>query len=115
MKKKHKFIITLNAPVTLGFVFLCFVLDKNPKLRVILIKPLLCSGVMGAAAYGIYRLSTMLLSGGGRMHMLVCMGAAILAAVVLYLILTIVTRMITKEDMRLIPGGEKISRLLHLR
>lgn len=25
MKKKHKFIITLNAPVTLGFVFICFV------------------------------------------------------------------------------------------
>ena len=49
------------------------------------------------------------------MHMLLCMGVSILAAVVVYLILTIVTRMITKEDMRLVPGGEKLSRLLRLR
>ena len=99
----------------MNFVFLCFVLDKNPKLRVILTKPLLCSAIMGALAYGLYRLTTVLLPGGGRMHMLLCMGVSILAAVVVYLVLTIITRMITREDMRLVPGGEKLSRLLRLR
>ena len=40
---------------------------------------------------------------------------AILAAVAVYLILAVLMRMITRDDMRLIPGGEKIAKLLHMR
>ena len=99
----------------MNFVFMCFVLDKNPKLRVILTKPLLCSAVMGASAWALYALSTRYLRGGGRGHMLVCMGISILCAAVIYLVLTIALRMVTREDLRLIPGGEKLARLLHIR
>ena len=47
--------------------------------------------------------------------MLVCMGISILCAAVIYLVLTIALRMVTREDLRLIPGGEKLARLLHIR
>ena len=30
-------------------------------------------------------------------------------------VLTVVLRMITREDMALIPGGDKLARLLHMR
>lgn len=99
----------------MNFVFLCYVLDKNPKLRVILTKPLLCSLGMGGCAFGIYRLGLRFLPGGGRMHLLLAMGVAIVAAVCIYLALTVVLRMVTREDMRLVPGGERIARLLKMR
>ena len=47
--------------------------------------------------------------------MLLCMGVAIAAAVVVYLVFAIAMKMITKEDMHLIPGGEKIAKILHMR
>ena len=100
----------------MNFVFMCFVLDKNPKLRNILIKPFLCSAVMGGCAWGLYGLCDRFLRfGGPRIHMLLCLGIAIAAAVIVYLIFAIAMRMITKEDMRLIPGGEKIAKVLHMR
>ena len=40
--------------------------------------------------------------------------AAILVAVVIYGVLVIVLRAITKEDLALMPKGEKIARILHL-
>ena len=43
------------------------------------------------------------------------MGVAIAAAVVVYLVFAIAMKMITKEDMHLIPGGEKIAKILHMR
>ena len=109
-------LVSYVVMAVMNFVFMCYVLDKNPKLRHILIKPFLCSAVMGGCAWGLYGLCDRFLRfGSARFHMLLCMGIAILAAVAVYLVLAIVTRMITREDMRLIPGGEKIARILHMR
>ena len=49
------------------------------------------------------------------MKMLLCLGTAVLAAVAVYLIAVIQTRTITNADMKLIPGGERIGRLLHMK
>ena len=109
-------LVSYVVMAVMNFVFMCYVLDKNPKLRNILIKPFLCSAVMGACAWGLYGLSDRFLRfGGARLHMLLCMGIAILAAVAVYQILAVLMRMITRDDMRLIPGGEKIAKLLHMR
>ncbi len=99
----------------LNFVFMCFVLDKNPKLRTILVRPLLCSAVMGGCAWGVYGLVERFLPGAGRVRMMINMFIAIGAAVLVYLVLVILMRMITREDMRLIPGGEKLAKLLHMK
>ena len=47
--------------------------------------------------------------------MLLSMGGAIVLAVLVYLVLTVTWRMITREDMALIPGGDKIARILRMR
>ena len=41
--------------------------------------------------------------------------AAIGVAVVVYLVLVIALRAITRDDMRLIPKGEKLARILHIK
>ena len=79
----------------------------------ILVLPLVCSVTMGACAWGVYGIGERFFH--GRFGVLLSMGIAILAAVVVYLILTVLLRMITKEDMRLIPGGDKIAKLLHMK
>lgn len=108
-------LVSYVVMAVMNFVFMCFVLDKNPKLSVILLKPALCSAIMGACAWGSFGLLDRFVHvGGGRVHMLFCMFIAILLAVVVYLVLVIGMKMITREDMRLIPGGEKIARVLHI-
>ena len=48
-------------------------------------------------------------------YMAVCMGAAIVVAVVIYAVLIIFTGALTKEDVMLLPKGEKIAKLLRLK
>ena len=50
-----------------------------------------------------------------RVPMLLAMGAAIACAVVIYVVMAVVTRAVTAEDMKLMPKGEKLAALLHLR
>ena len=106
-------LVSYVVMAVMNFVIMCFVLDKNPKLRNILVLPLVCSVTMGACAWGVYGIGERFFH--GRFGVLLSMGIAILAAVVVYLILTVLLRMITKEDMRLIPGGDKIAKLLHMK
>jgi len=98
----------------MNFIFMCRVLDKNPRLGVIAGGPLVCSAAMSAAAFGVYKLLGLVLP-AGRMFMLLSMAAAILAAVAVYLLMVIKTRAITAEDMRLIPKGEKLAAILHIK
>ena len=42
------------------------------------------------------------------------MAVSILAAVIVYIFAAIVTRSVTKEDLDMIPGGEKIAIFLHM-
>ena len=54
------------------------------------------------------------LSGGFLMSALATMGA-IGVAVIIYLVLVIALRIITREDLKMIPKGEKLANLLHIR
>ena len=99
----------------LDYVFLCRCLERRPKLSAILLKPLFCSALMGGTAWGSYGLLERLLPLHGRLQTPLCMLLAILLAVAVYVVLMVVTRMITREDMALIPGGDKLARLLHMR
>ena len=99
----------------MDYVFLCRCLERRPKLSAILLKPLFCSALMGGTAWGSYGLLERLLPLHGRLQTPLCMLLAILLAVAVYLVLMVVTRMITREDMALIPGGDKLARLLHMR
>lgn len=97
-----------------NFVMMCFVLDKNPRLRVILLKPLLCTLVMAAVAVLSFALFNSFVP-DGRIGLLLATLPAILFAAFVYLLLSILLRTLTKEDMALIPGGKKIAALLHMK
>ena len=98
----------------MDFYFLCRHLPEKPSLARIIVRPAIASAVMGAAAWGVYGLGTLAL-GTGRMGVALSMLCAIGAAVIVYLILVIALRAVTREDMRLIPKGDKLARILHIK
>lgn len=105
-------------------------LEVKPRYTKAFLRPLLSAAVMGAAAWAVYgiasrllhvpafaRMSDMIRAGQpvARLPMLVAMCASIAVAVVVYFVMVVMTRSVTAEDMRLIPKGEKLARLLHFR
>ena len=118
----------LGAPISTLFCYmiislinmvgLMIKLPVKPKLASAFIKPLICTGIMGACAWSVYGLLSAYggsLFSGGRLQMALSMGISIVAAIVIYFVLIIVTGTITKEDMALVPKGEKIAKLLHIK
>ena len=109
----------------MNFVFICRRMEYRPRIGRVLAMPLLSSAVMGACAWGVYGilhrvLAGVLSAGTGRFSSewglaAIAMLIAVAAAVVVYVIMIIITRAVTAEDMKLIPKGEKIARLLHIR
>ncbi len=109
----------------LNYIFLCRCMERRPRLSKILLRPVLSCAVMGAAAWGIYGLLEMCLSGvissgigrlsAGWIVTAISAIGAIGVAVIVYLVMVISMRAVTLEDMKLIPKGEKIAKLLHIR
>lgn len=93
-------------------------LPERPKLGRIFLKPFLNCAAMGTVAWLVYPALLKLLDAGPqpeRKLVLLAMVAAIVLAALVYLILTVLTRTITIEDMKLIPKGEKIAKLLRIK
>ena len=107
-------LVSYLAMALLNYVFMCRTLEYRPRLLRIFTGPVLSSALMGACAWAVYGLAARVLP-GGRMGDLLRLGVAILLAVVVYVVAAIATRSITREDMSLIPGGERIAGLLHMR
>ena len=101
----------------MDYIFLCRVMSDRPRLGSILARPVLSCAAMGLTAWAVYGLSMRFIGGvdAGRLMMALCMCLAIGAAVIVYLVLTVLTRAVTYEDMKLIPRGEKLARLLRIR
>jgi len=71
-------------------------------------KTLAASIIMGAAAWAVYGLTSHLI--GVKLAVLL----AILLAVVLYAVLLVLLQVLTKDDLSLMPKGDKIAKLLHI-
>ena len=112
-----------GAPLGNIFCFaLCLILDLIVMARVIpgrskyiplFAKPAAAAAVMGLGAWAVHGLLAKLLA-ANRLGNAVATLAAIVVAVAIYGVLVIVLRAITKEDLSLMPKGEKIARILHL-
>ena len=112
-----------GAPLGNIFCFaLCLILDLivmarvipgRPKYILLFAKPAAAAAVMGLGAWAVHGLLAKLLA-ANRLGNAVATLAAIVVAVVIYGVLVIVLRAITKEDLSLMPKGEKIARILHL-
>ena len=51
---------------------------------------------------------------GSKMLALICLGGAIGIAAIIYFILVLLLRIITREDLLLLPKGEKLANLLKI-
>ena len=77
-------------------------------------KPVVAAAIMGAAAWASFGLIGRFLPNsyiGTALTTLLSIGIA----VVVYFILVLALRMITAEDLKMIPKGEKLARLLRIR
>ena len=97
------FIIKLALPRTLSL------------LRAFL-KPGISALVMGGAAWAVYGLATrFVLDKETFLGNAVATVLAIGVAVIVYFVLILVTKAISKDDLALMPKGEKIARLLRVK
>ena len=112
---------TLTCFFVISAMNICFIIAKvknRPKFRILFAKPLLCTILMAVSAFGayglIYRFGSALI-GTSRAAMSVFLGLSIMIAVFVYGVLVIVTRTVTREDMKLLPKGEKLANMLKIR
>ncbi len=98
----------LSTLVNLFFVWL-IVRDK-PNYLALFAKPLAASLLMAVCAKGAYALLHARIASN-----LVCVAIAVLFAVALYAALVLALRIITRDDLRLLPKGDKLARLLRIR
>lgn len=84
------------------------VVPSAPSYGRVFAKPLVAAGLMGAAAWGSYGLLHRFL--GNSISTL----GAIAVGVAVYVILVVVLRAISREDLSLMPKGDKIAKILRL-
>ena len=89
---------------------------EKPRYTRLFGKPIVASAVMGAAAWAVCGLVARVLSGhsayGANALATFC---GILAGVVVYGVLVITLRILQAEDVKALPKGEKIAKLLRLK
>ena len=109
----------------LNLLYIRFKLPESPRYSRVFLKPLGCAIVMGIVVWGVYHLAEMVLphvgpfgneagalSGLGNAA---AVGGSILIGVVVYFAMVLVTHAISKDDVALMPKGDKIAKLLHIR
>nr|WP_317325512.1 polysaccharide biosynthesis protein [uncultured Flavonifractor sp.] len=85
-----------------------------PRLTVVFFKPLVASVIMAAAAWGCQGLLARFLS-GSFLKSALATGCGILAGAAVYVILIVVLRVLSREDLEMMPKGDKIAKLLRIR
>lgn len=111
-------LVCYGVITALNIIFITVRIPERPDYLKITARPLACSLIMGAAAWGVYGLAERFLLpalGGGRVGGILCLGIAVVVAVAVYGVLVIALRAVTREDVLLAPGGEKLANLLKLR
>ena len=101
---------------TMNHIFLCKTLRERPNVGRALVRPLLSTLIMAVVAWGVYAgLSAAM---GGNLswkRMALAMLVSMACAVVTYLVAVVKTHAITLADLQLIPKGEKLAKVLHIR
>ena len=78
------------------------------------------AGVMGISAWAVWTLLRRAMEGnhaivaGRAVNVLIPFAAAVMAGVLVYVIMIVAIRAITLDDIKLIPKGEKVAKILHI-
>ena len=110
-------VICYLVMAAMNYVFIQKNMPQRISLAGAVMRPIMSAVPMGVAAWAVYTPLAGVLSGGGeptRLTMLLAMGIAVVLAVVIYLVMVIATRAITLDDLKLIPKGERIAKLLRI-
>jgi len=124
-------VLCFGLCMVLDLVIISRVIPNRPSYVPIFAKPAAASALMGLGAWAVYGLGSKLLMGAGilcrvdelsgqvlglsRAGYAAAIMAAIGVAVVIYGVLVIVLRAISKDDLTLMPKGEKIAKLLRIK
>lgn len=109
--------------LVLDLLIIARVIPHRPRFVPIFLKPFFASVVMGGAAWAVYGLMYRVLSHvpQGETERVISWGGnalatlgAIAVAMVVYVVLVVALRAVSREDLALMPKGEKIARLLRL-
>ena len=101
---------------TMNHIFLCKTLRERPNVGRALVRPLLSTLIMAVVAWGVYAGLSAAMGGDlSWKRMALAMLVSMACAVVTYLVAVVKTRAITLADLQLIPKGEKLAKVLHIR
>ena len=123
-------ILCFGLCLGLDLFLIARVIPRRPRYLEVFLKPLLASALMGGAAWAVYGLGSKLLMKLGKLcvvdevtkqvlglsrtgNALMTLGA-IGVAVIVYGVLVVALRAISRDDLSLMPKGDKIARLLRL-
>ena len=112
---------TLVCFVLISVLNLAFIkarIRQARQLRTVFTKPFFCALIMGLTAlltyFGIHRLGYGIF-GDGRAAVIIYLALTILISAIVYIVLVILTRVVTKEDLTSVPKGEKLAKLLRVK
>lgn len=119
-------VLCFGLCMVLDLVVIARVIHGRPDYLPLLVKPAAAAGMMGLGAWAVYGLLSKLLSyeevtqAGETIRTLgktgngIAVMGAILIAVIIYAILVVALRAISREDLSLMPKGDKIAKILRL-
>lgn len=103
----------------LNFIVIWRVLPKKPSLGRTFLLPAVAAAIMGFAVWASYQLLHLVANGLFGSHALLANGVSVLGAivigVVIYAFLIVKMHIISKEDLSLMPKGEKLAGILHIK
>lgn len=103
--------ISSIACQVISFTYGFSILSKNMPVKIGLIKyilkPILAAGVMGACAWGIYKGLMFFVNSN-----IISIFVSIIISAAIYFILVICLKILSEEDIKMLPMGEKILKLL---
>ena len=116
-------ILCFGLCLLLDLIIIARAVPRHPRYLDVFLKPMIASAAMGAAAWAVYGLASKVLSSVpegeteavlSRAGSVISVMGAIGVAMAVYFGLVIALRAISRDDLSLMPKGDKIARLLHL-
>ena len=110
-------VLSYAAIAILNLLCIRKLVPQKPRLLRNLLRSLPSAVIMGAAVFGTYYGLThfLHLSLSSTLHSAILCAVPIGVGVVVYLVCVVLTRAITRSDCELLPKGDKIARILHLK
>lgn len=114
----------VGAPIgtLLGYMTMCVMnhlfmakkLEHTPNIRRICLKPFIAVAIMGVAAIVTYKITGHFFGFDTWKSLIADLGLSVVCAVIIYFIMIFSLKIITGEDLKLIPKGDKIAKLLRI-